>query len=141
MKGEPGVVLRVFRGDAAGGVEREYRVPVLPGMVVLDAIHWIQAHEDGTLAVRWNCKAARCGSCGAEVNGRPRLLCKTRVDEFGDEPISVWPMRTFPVIRDLVNDVSFNYEVNRRITPFTPDEPGPFRMAQEDVSRVQEFRR
>ncbi len=134
-------VLRVFRGDASGGQEREYRVPITPGMVVLDAVHWIQANADQTLAVRWNCKAARCGSCGAEVNGRPRLLCKTRLDELGEEPIQVWPMRTFPVIKDLVNDVSFNYEVNERIAPFTPREQAPFRMMQEDIERVREFRK
>ena len=75
-------VLRVFRGDASGGEEREYTVTTLPGMVVLDALHQIQAEQDQTLAIRWNCKAARCGSCSAEVNGRPRMLCKTRLDEF-----------------------------------------------------------
>lgn len=134
-------MLRVFRGDSSSGEEREYRVPVQPGMVVLDALHWIQAHSDGTLAVRWNCKAARCGSCAAEVNGRPRLLCKTRVEELGEEPIHVWPMRAFPVIKDLVNDVSWNYVVNKKITPFTPAEQAPFRMAQEDIDRVREFRK
>ncbi len=134
-------VLRVFRGDPAGSKEQEYRVPVLPGMVVLDAVHWIQGHVDGALAVRWNCKAARCGSCSAEVNGRPRLLCKTRLDEFGDEPISVWPMRAFPLVKDLVTDVSFNYEVNKKIAPFTASEPGPFLMREEDIERSREFRK
>src|SRR5438876_9354798 len=109
-------VLRVFRGDASGGSEVEYRVPVEPGMVVLDAIHWIQAHKAPDLAVRWNCKAAKCGSCSAEVNGRPSLMCKTRMDRFAaDEPVSVRPMKTFPLVRDLVTDVSWNYEVNKRI--------------------------
>jgi succinate dehydrogenase / fumarate reductase iron-sulfur subunit len=134
------VRLRVFRGDASGGAEREYTVETLPGMVVLDALHKVQAEQDQTLAVRWNCKAARCGSCSAEVNGRPRLLCKTRLDEFTGT-IQVHPMRTFPLIKDLVTDVSFNYEVNKRIQPFTPKEQGPFRIYQEDVDRVQEFRK
>ena len=132
--------LRVFRGDSSGGAEREYTVHTLPGMVVLDAINQIQAEQDQTLAVRWNCKAARCGSCSAEVNGRPRLLCKARLDEFAG-PIQVHPMKTFPIIRDLVTDVSFNYEVDRKIQPFTPREQGPFNLRQEDVARVQEFRR
>jgi len=138
--GQGSATLRVFRGDATGGEGREYRVETLPGMVVLDALHQIQAEQDQTLAVRWNCKAARCGSCSAEVNGRPRLLCKARLDEFVGT-IDVQPMKTFPLIKDLVTDVSFNYEVNKRIQPFTPREPGPFRIMQEDVDRVQEFRK
>ncbi|MDP7386750.1 MAG: 2Fe-2S iron-sulfur cluster-binding protein, partial [Nitrospinota bacterium] len=115
-------VLRVFRGDARGGEEKEYRVPVEEGMVVLDAIHYIQEHIEPDLAVRWNCKAAKCGSCSAEVNGKPSLMCKTRMDELPEEePITVYPMKAFPIIKDLVTDVSWNYEVNKKITHFTPD--------------------
>src|SRR5216684_7333828 len=108
-------------------------------MSVLDAIHWIQAHAATDLACRWNCKAAKCGSCSAEINGRPRLMCKTRLDEFAGEPIHVWPMRAFPLIKDLVTDVAWNYQVNAEITPFTPktDEPVPYRMQAEDVERVR----
>jgi succinate dehydrogenase / fumarate reductase iron-sulfur subunit len=135
-------ILRVFRGDKNGGQEVEYRVPVEPGMVVLDAIHWIQAHQAPDLAVRWNCKAAKCGSCSAEVNGRPSLMCKTRMDHFPEgETILVHPMKTFPVIKDLVTDVSWNYEVNKRITPFTPRKDATWRFQQGDVDRVQEFRK
>ena len=135
-------VLRVFRGDASGGSEVEYRVPVAPGMVVLDAIHWIQAHRAPDLAVRWNCKAAKCGSCSAEVNGKPSLMCKTRLDHFAqDRTISVRPMKTFPIIKDLVTDVSWNYEVNKRIPPFKPRPGADWRWQQSDVDRVQEFRK
>ena len=135
-------VLRVFRGDASGGSENEYRVPVKTGMVVLDALHYIQSRFANDLAIRWNCKAARCGSCSAEVNGRPRLTCKTRLDEFGDEPIHVWPMKAFPIIKDLVTDVSWNYRNHQRIPPFTPEPTdGPFVMFQPDVERAQEMRR
>src|ERR1700739_860257 len=109
-------ILEVFRGDRQGGKTEQYRVPVAPGMVVLDAIHYIQGHLAPDLAVRWNCKAAKCGSCSAEVNGRPRLMCKAPVADYGDE-VSVRPMRTFPLIRDLVTDVSWNYAVNQRIEP------------------------
>jgi succinate dehydrogenase / fumarate reductase iron-sulfur subunit len=134
---------RVFRGDASGGEEVEYRVPAVTGMVVLDAIHYIQAHIDGSLAVRWNCKAAKCGSCSAEVNGRPRLMCKTRLDDFENVDIHVNPLRTFPVIKDLVTDVSWNYEVNKQIAPFTPDpnDTAPWVMHQEDVDRLYEPRK
>jgi succinate dehydrogenase / fumarate reductase iron-sulfur subunit len=135
-------VLRVFRGDRAGGKHVEYKVPVVTGMVVLDAIHWIQAHAAPDLAVRWNCKAAKCGSCSAEVNGKPSLMCKSRMDHFpAGQAITVSPLKTFPVIRDLVTDVSWNYEVNKRIKPFTPRPGAKWRWLQSDVDRVQEFRK
>ena len=130
-------VLNVFRGDASGGAEKTYNVPYVTGMVVLDAIHYIQAHYDGDLACRWNCKAARCGSCSAEINGRPRLMCKTRMDEFGDQPITVRPMKAFPLIKDLVTDVSWNYRVAQEIPAFTPvDGEAAFTMYQPDVERA-----
>jgi len=138
--------LRVFRGTP-GSEPRfdEFDVPVEDGMVVLDALHWIQGHEAPDLAVRWNCKAAKCGSCSAEVNGRPRLTCKTRLTDFEPgEEITVEPMRTFPLIKDLVTDVSWNYEVNKTIAPFTPPTDMPqedWRWQQEDIERVQEYRK
>ena len=144
MSATPGreAVVRVFRGDASGGQEVEYRVPIEPGMVVLDAIHWIQAHRAPDLAVRWNCKAAKCGSCSAEVNGKPSLMCKTRMDHFKEgEAVSVRPMKTFPLVRDLVCDVSWNFEVNKRIAPFKPREGAEWKWQQSDVDRVQEFRK
>ena len=134
--------LRVFRGGPEGGQAVDYSVPVAPGMVVLDALHSIQAHQAPDLAVRWNCKAGKCGSCSAEVNGRPRLTCKTRMDSLPrDKPITVNPMKTFPIIKDLVTDVSWNYEVNRKIPPFTPRPDVEWKMQQRDLDRVQEFRK
>jgi succinate dehydrogenase / fumarate reductase iron-sulfur subunit len=137
--------LRVFRGDKGGGSEVEYHVPIEEGWVVLDAIHHIQAEMDGTLACRWNCKAAKCGSCSAEINGKPALLCKTRIDALPQgRPIVVYPIRTFPLIRDLVTDVSWNYEVAKRIKPFQYDPAigdKPFVMYQNDLGRPREFRK
>ncbi|MCX4096430.1 succinate dehydrogenase/fumarate reductase iron-sulfur subunit [Nocardia sp. alder85J] len=136
---------RVWRGDAEGGGLQDFTVQVNEGEVVLDVIHRLQATQASDLAVRWNCKAGKCGSCSAEVNGRPRLLCMTRMSTFAaDEVVTVTPMRTFPVIRDLVTDVSFNYEKARQIPSFTPPadlKPGEFRMQQKDVERSQEFRK
>jgi succinate dehydrogenase / fumarate reductase iron-sulfur subunit len=137
---------QVFRGTAdADGELVRYTVPVADGMVVLDALHWIQANAAPDLAVRWNCKAAKCGSCGAEVNGRPSLTCKTRLSDLPeDEPVRVEPMRTFPLIKDLVTDVSWNYDINRSIVPVTPPSDAPeeaWRWQQEDIERVQEFRK
>jgi succinate dehydrogenase / fumarate reductase iron-sulfur subunit len=136
------VILRIFRGDQKEGDFRDYRVPVAPGMVVLDALHYVQANLAPDLAVRWNCKAGKCGSCSAEVNGRPRLTCKTRLDALPkDTPISVSPMKSFPVIKDLVTDVSWNFEVNRKIPPFSPRPDADWKMSQQEVDRVQEFRK
>jgi succinate dehydrogenase iron-sulfur subunit len=140
------VSVRVFRGEPGAPTHfDEFDVPVEEGMVVLDALHWIQGNAAPDLAVRWNCKAAKCGSCSAEVNGRPRLTCKTRLSDFDlSEPITVEPMRTFPLIRDLVTDVSWNYAVNRSLEPFTPPADVPqedWRWQQEDIERVQEFRK
>jgi len=135
-------ILQVFRGDASGGRHVEYKVPVQPGMVVLDAVHWIQGHVAPDLAVRWNCKAAKCGSCSAEVNGKPALMCKSRMDHFpAGQAITVSPMKTFPVIRDLVTDVSWNYEVNKRIQAFAPKPGAEWRWQQSDIDRAQEFRK
>jgi succinate dehydrogenase iron-sulfur subunit len=135
--------MRVWRGDAQTGGFAEYKVPVDEGMVVLDVIFRIQAMESPDLAVRWNCKAGKCGSCSAEINGKPRLMCMTRMNTFPEgEPITISPVRTFPVIKDLVTDVSFNYEKARTIPAFKPrprDPDGNYRMYQEEVDRVQEF--
>ena len=136
---------KIWRGTADGGAFAPYRIEVDEGMVVLDAIHRIQAQQANDLAVRWNCKAGKCGSCSGEINGRPRLACMTRLGDYReDETITVQPMKAFPVIKDLVTDVSWNYEQNRRIAPFKPrprDADGEYRMMQEDVDRVQEFRK
>ena len=134
--------LKIFRGAKNGGSEVEYKVPVEEGMVVLDAVHYVQRNISPDLAVRWNCKAAKCGSCSAEVNGKPRLMCKSRLDDFDlSKEIRVHPMKSFPIIKDLACDVSWNYEVNKKITPFTPKENTDWRMSQRDIDRVQEFRK
>src|SRR5918992_1244790 len=136
---------RVWRGDAEGGSLVDYTVPVNEGEVVLDVIHRLQATQTPDLAVRWNCKAGKCGSCSAEINGRPRLLCMTRMSTLPPpQPVTVTPMQTFPVIRDLVTDVSYNYQKAREIRAFMPPkgvQPGEYRMQQMDVERSQEFRK
>ncbi|MFG2954564.1 succinate dehydrogenase/fumarate reductase iron-sulfur subunit [Streptomyces sp. NPDC048291] len=136
---------RVWRGDVEGGGLEDFKVEVNDGEVVLDIIHRIQATQAADLAVRWNCKAGKCGSCSAEINGRPRLMCMTRMSVFEPaETITVTPLRAFPVIRDLVTDVGFNYQKAREVPSFVPPAgvaPGEYRMFQEDVDRSQEFRK
>src|SRR5437773_4144702 len=136
---------KIWRGDHSGGEFRDYTAEIGEGTVVLDAVHQIQATQASDLACRWNCKAGKCGSCSAEINGKPRLMCMTRMDTIPtDKPITLQPMKAFPLIKDLVTDVSWNYKVNKMIPPFTPRPPeadGTWRMAQEEVDRVQEFRK
>ncbi len=136
---------KVWRGDADGGDLQDYVVEVNEGEVVLDIIHRLQATQAPDLAVRWNCKAGKCGSCSAEINGMPRLMCMTRMSVFSvSETITVTPLRTFPVIRDLVTDVSYNYQKAREIPSFAPPKHlglGEYRMKQQDVERSQEFRK
>jgi succinate dehydrogenase / fumarate reductase iron-sulfur subunit len=137
---------RIWRGGRDGGEFKDYATEVTEGMVVLDAMHQIQAESAGDLALRWNCKAGKCGSCSAEINGHPKLMCMTRLSDIAlDEPVVVEPIRAFPRIKDLVTDVSWNFEVKKRIKKFKPRPPdaadGTWRMAQEDIDRVQEFRK
>ena len=140
---------KIWRGDGEGGAYEDFSTDITEGMVVLDSVHQIQAESANDLACRWNCKAGKCGSCSAEVNGHPRLMCMTRMDEVLAEtpegqPVTIQPIKAFPVVKDLVTDVSWNFEVKKKIKPFKPREPvaedGTWRMAQEDVDRVQEFR-
>jgi succinate dehydrogenase / fumarate reductase iron-sulfur subunit len=132
----------VWRGDAGGGDFVEYEIEAEEGMVVLDAMREVQRTQAKDLAVRWNCKAAKCGCCSAEINGRPRLMCKARLDSFREEePIRIEPMRAFPIIRDLVTDVGWNYEVEKKIPPFTPRADADWVIGQEDVDRMSEFRK
>jgi succinate dehydrogenase / fumarate reductase iron-sulfur subunit len=141
------VTFRIWRTDGNGGGKLvDYQTEVTDGMVVLDVVHKIQAEQANDLAVRWNCKAGKCGSCSAEVNGVPRLMCMTRLDMIPiDKPVTIEPMRAFPSIRDLTTDVSWNYHVKQKIKKFKPRKPdaedGTWRMMQEDVDRVQEFRK
>ena len=136
---------KIWRGDKKGGGFVDYKVGLEPGMVVLDAVHRIQARQATDLAARWNCKAGKCGSCSVEINGKPRLSCMTRLNQFPEgQTITVQPLKTFPVIKDLVTDVSWNYAQNKRIAPFKPkarDADGNYRMYQRDIERVQEFRK
>ncbi len=142
----PTATLRIWRGDKDGGRFVEYRSEYEHGMVVLDLVHKVQAEQANDLSVRWNCKAGKCGSCSAEVNGMPRLMCMTRMDVLPvDQPITIEPMQAFPVLRDLVTDVRWNFAVKTKIKPFKPRKPdapdGTWRMQQTDVERVQEFRK
>jgi len=135
---------KIWRGNKDGGQFVEYPVEVQPGMVVLDAVHRVQHEHASDLACRWNCKAGKCGSCSMEINGKPRLSCMTRLNSLPEGTVTVQPLKTFPLIKDLVTDVKWNFEQNKRIKPLQPrprEADGTHRMQQEDVDRVQEFRK
>ena len=140
------VLFNIWRTHGGDGEFQEYKTEITEGMVVLDAVHQIQAEQAHDLAVRWNCKAGKCGSCSAEINGHPRLMCMTRMSDMPEgKPITIQPLKAFPVIKDLVTDVSVNFKIKKRIKKFKPrpaDAPdGTWRMAQSDIDRVQEFRK
>ena len=137
---------RIWRGNKESGQFEDLTTEVSEGMVVLDAVHQIQAEKANDLAVRWNCKAGKCGSCSAEINGMPKLMCMTRLNQLDlTRPVTIQPLRAFPLIKDLVTDVSWNYRVKKKIKPFKPRKPdnadGTWLMAQADIDRVQEFRK
>ena len=140
------VTFRITRGKGKDSALVDYTTEITEGMVVLDAVHQIQAESAGDLAARWNCKAGKCGSCSAEINGVPKLMCMTRMSDLPtDKPVTIEPLRAFPLTKDLVTDVSWNYEVKKKIKKFKPRPPdapdGTWRMAQQDIERVQEFRK
>ena len=142
------VTFKIWRsgGEGQPGKLVDYTTEASEGMVVLDVVHKIQATQANDLACRWNCKAGKCGSCSAEINGKPSLMCMTRLDMIDiTQPVTIQPMRAFPAIRDLVTDVSWNFRVKKMIRPFKPRAPdapdGSWRMQQQDVDRVQEFRK
>ena len=137
---------RIWRGDNGNGKFVDYTTEISSGMVVLDAVHGIQQKQANDIAVRWNCKAGKCGSCSAEINGKPRLMCMTRLNTLDlTQPVTVEPMKAFPHVKDLVTDVSWNYRVKMKIQKFQPRKPdaadGSWRVQQADVDRPQEFRK
>ncbi len=136
---------KIWRGDSNGGDFVEYKINTGEGMVILDVLHRIQAEQANDMAVRWNCKAGKCGSCSMEINGMPKLACMSKLSDYkADEIITIQPMKTFPIVKDLVTDVSWNFAQNKRIAPFKPPPKpadGKYRMQQIDVDRVQEFRK
>ena len=137
---------RIWRGEKGTGAFQDYATEVSPGMVVLDAVHQIQETQATDLACRWNCKAGKCGSCSAEINGMPKLMCMTRLNQLDlSKPVTIEPMQAFPHVRDLVTDVSWNYAMKQTIDRFNPRKAdaadGTWRMQQADADRVQEFRK
>ena len=135
----------ILRGEGDEAELEAYELELDEGMVVLDCLHRIQHEQEPDMAVRWNCKAGKCGSCSAEINGRPRLMCMTRMSDVvaetpAGQPIEIRPMKTFPHVKDLRTDVSWNYEVAQRIAPINGPETMDWEFNQMEADRVQHFR-
>ena len=136
---------RILRGDSENSSMEDFEIELDEGMVVLDCVHRIQHEQQADLAVRWNCKAGKCGSCSAEINGKPKLMCMTRMNDVVAEtpeniPIEIRPMKSFPLIKDLVTDVSWNYEIAQKINPINGPDEKNWEFNQMEADRVQHFR-
>jgi fumarate reductase iron-sulfur subunit len=123
----------------------EYDVPYREDMVVLDALNHIKDDLDGSLAFRWSCRMGVCGSCGMMVNYKPRLTCSTFLREFRSQPIVVEPLENFPVIRDLVVDMSDFMRKLEKVKPWIirkdrhAVEEGEYLQTPDEIDRYKQF--
>lgn len=133
------VIVRRFE-EGKGSRLEEFKVPVLKGMHVLDALKHIQREIDGTLAFRWNCSEGICGSCSMEVDGKPVLACKTKIP---GEKFLIEPMKVFPIVKDLVPDVREVREKAKIYRPYllAKDKDQAWRMQEDQIGEVSEARK
>jgi succinate dehydrogenase / fumarate reductase iron-sulfur subunit len=125
----------------------EYTVPRREGMTVLDALLYARDYVDHSIALRFSCRQASCGSCGMKINGRPRLACYTQVDELRGEKVVAEPMDNFAIIKDLVVDLGSFFAKQREVMPYIlrPDAKelenptAEFMMKQDELERVLQF--
>lgn len=125
----------------------EYSIPKRQGMTVLDALLYARDYLDHSIAVRFSCRQASCGSCGMKINGRPRLACYTQVDELGGEKVVAQPMDNFAIIKDLVTDLESFFEKHRKAMPYVlrsdlqeSDHPtAEYLMKPEELEKVLQF--
>jgi fumarate reductase iron-sulfur subunit len=122
-----------------------YEVPYEEDMVVLDALNYIKDNLDGSLAYRWSCRMGICGSCGMMVNGEPRLTCSAFLREFYPKPVLIEPLRYFPVMRDLIVDMSAFLDKLREVKPWLirkdekPVEEGEYLQTPGEMSAYSQF--
>ena len=145
------VALRVYRSNSANGNSYRYDtfdVPIQRWTTVLDALLYAKAYEDNSIAIRYSCRMASCGSCGMKINGRPRLACYTNVAELESPVITCQPLTNFSLIRDLVTDFSEFFRHHKSIKPFiinqnadlmTSEEVSEFIQSPRDVDEYLQF--
>jgi fumarate reductase iron-sulfur subunit len=104
---------------------QEYAVPLREDWAVLDGLNHIKDHLDGTLSYRWSCRMGICGSCGMTVDGDPKLTCGTFLKDYAPGPITVEPLHNFPVVRDLVVEISDFMAKLPRVQPWIVGSDAP----------------
>ncbi len=124
---------------------QEYKVPYRRDTVVLDALNQVKAEQDGTLAFRWSCRMGVCGSCGANINGVPRLTCETFLHDFRGQELVIEPLAHFPVVKDLVVNFEDFMEKLVRVKPWiirdreSPVEEGEYRQSAAELERYSQY--
>jgi fumarate reductase iron-sulfur subunit len=124
---------------------QDYQVPCRRDWVVLDALNWIKDNQDGTLSFRWSCRMGICGSCGMTVNGEPKLTCATFLTDYAPNPIRVEPLRNFPIVRDLVIEMSDFLRKLGEVKPWIirreekPLSEGEYRQTPEELDEYKPF--
>lgn len=123
------IKLEVFRyrpEQEDSPVFQTYEVPLRKDWVILDALNYVKDHLDGTLSFRWSCRMGVCGSCGMMVNGTPVLTCAVFLQQLAPSPIRIEPLDNFPVVRDLVIEMSDFMNKLKSVKPWIiRDEEGP----------------
>ena len=124
---------------------QQYEVPLNGDWVILDALNYVKDKLDGSLSFRWSCRMGICGSCGMTVNGEPKLTCATFLSTYAPGPIRVEPLKNFPVIRDLIIDMSDFLGKLSEVKPWIvrneekPLEEGEFLQTPEELDVYKQF--
>ena len=124
---------------------QSYTIPYKEDMVVLDALNYIKNHVDGTLTHRWSCRMGVCGSCGTMINGDAKLTCATFLRDYYPDEVHVDALANFPVIRDLVIDMSDFMEKLQRVKPWIirseekPLEEGEYLQSRDELNLYRQF--
>ena len=115
------ITLRISRSNPSEGQEAsfsEFQIPVQKWTTVLEAILYVKQNFDHSVAVRYSCRQASCGSCGMKINGKPALACYTKISELNSNVVTVEPMNNFPIIRDLAVDFKQLISNHKKMKPF-----------------------
>jgi len=124
---------------------QKYEVPLRKDWVVLDALNYVKDQQDGSLTFRWSCRMGVCGSCGMMVNGEPKLTCATFLSKYAPGPVRVEPLRYFPIVRDLVVEMSDFMTKFRKVKPWlirkqeAPLSEGEFLQTPEQLEVYKPF--
>lgn len=122
-----------------------YEAPLRKDWVVLDALNHIKDQVDGSLTFRWSCRMGICGSCGMTVNGEPKLTCATFLTDYAPGPVRVEPLKNFPVVRDLVVEITDFLEKLQKVKPWLirkddkPMSEGEFLQTPEEMDYYKQF--